>query len=256
MSTANSVASGLDCASPESIMDPTNLTPAGDQYSLGCVLYYCVTGQPPFPEGTAAEKMMAHQFKEPAPVRDLNPDVPEALAAVIERLMKKAPEARYPNAAEVVEALRSLAVAPSKTAKVPARPAAGADAPAAAAEPANQAPLPRSAMATMVTMQRPGTLGPRGLSAPAGGPRLPTAGALPSRQSIKKAAATPAPAAAPKAAAQEPQPEPEELQEQQVPGAVDEDEPRSWEERLGPVGITIGALVACALAWFVASRLF
>src|SRR5262249_30749833 len=41
MSTANSVASGLDCASPESIMDPTNLTPPGDQYSLGCVLYFC-----------------------------------------------------------------------------------------------------------------------------------------------------------------------------------------------------------------------
>src|SRR4029077_18269508 len=38
MSTANSVASGLDCASPESIMDPTYLTPAGDQYSLGCIL--------------------------------------------------------------------------------------------------------------------------------------------------------------------------------------------------------------------------
>src|SRR5262249_30468118 len=40
MSTANSVNSGLDCASPESIMDPTNLTAVGDQYSLGCVLYY------------------------------------------------------------------------------------------------------------------------------------------------------------------------------------------------------------------------
>src|SRR2546427_550337 len=61
MSTANSVTSGLDCASPESIMDPTNLTPAGDQYSLGCVLYFCLTGQYPFPEGSAAEKMMAHQ---------------------------------------------------------------------------------------------------------------------------------------------------------------------------------------------------
>src|SRR5271167_798346 len=77
MSTANSVASGLDCASPESIMDPTNLTPLGDQYSLGCILYYCVTGQPPFPEGSAAEKMMAHQFKEPTSIRDLNPDVPK-----------------------------------------------------------------------------------------------------------------------------------------------------------------------------------
>jgi serine/threonine protein kinase len=39
MSTANSVNSGLDCSSPESIMDPTNLTPIGDQYSLGCVIY-------------------------------------------------------------------------------------------------------------------------------------------------------------------------------------------------------------------------
>ncbi|HLJ95001.1 MAG TPA: serine/threonine-protein kinase, partial [Gemmataceae bacterium] len=59
MSTASSLASGLDCASPESIMDPTNLTPIGDQYSLGCVLYYCLAGQFPYPEGTAAEKMMA-----------------------------------------------------------------------------------------------------------------------------------------------------------------------------------------------------
>src|SRR5204863_151721 len=76
MSTANSVSSGLDCASPESIMDPTNLTPIGDQYSLGCVMYYCLTGRYPFPDGSAAEKMMAHQFKEPRPLRELNPEVP------------------------------------------------------------------------------------------------------------------------------------------------------------------------------------
>jgi serine/threonine protein kinase len=57
MSTANSVNSGLDCASPESIMDPTNLSPVGDQYSPGCVLYHGLSGQYPFPEGTAVEKM-------------------------------------------------------------------------------------------------------------------------------------------------------------------------------------------------------
>src|SRR5258708_6446464 len=50
MSTANSVNSGLDCASPESIIDPTNLTPIGDQSSLGCVLYFCLTGNHPSPD--------------------------------------------------------------------------------------------------------------------------------------------------------------------------------------------------------------
>src|SRR5262249_36780762 len=109
MSTANSVTSGLDCASPESIMDPTNLTPAGDQYSLGCVLYFCLTGRYPFPDGSAAEKMMAHQFKQPAPLRELSPEVPAELAAVVERLMQKKPEDRYPSVADVVEALKPLA---------------------------------------------------------------------------------------------------------------------------------------------------
>src|SRR6266849_8552552 len=106
MSTASSLASGLDCASPESIMDPTNLTPIGDQYSLGCVLYYCLAGQYPFPEGTAVEKMMAHQTKQPPPLRELNPAIPEELLAIVERLMQKAPEARYANVREVIDALR------------------------------------------------------------------------------------------------------------------------------------------------------
>ena len=79
MSTANTLTSGLDCASPESIMEPTNRTPAGDQYSLGCVLYYCLTGRLPFPEGSAVEKMMAHQTKEPTPIKEFAPDVPDGL---------------------------------------------------------------------------------------------------------------------------------------------------------------------------------
>ena len=84
MSTANTLTSGLDCASPESIMEPTNRTPAGDQYSLGCVLYFCLTGRVPFPEGSAVEKMMAHQTKEPMPITELAPDVPDGLIAIVE----------------------------------------------------------------------------------------------------------------------------------------------------------------------------
>lgn len=105
MSTANTLTSGLDCAAPESIMDPTNRTPAGDQYSLGCVLYYCVTGHVPFPEGSAVEKMMAHQTKDPTSVRDFAPETPDGLIAVISKLMSKRPEDRYTGVDEVLEAL-------------------------------------------------------------------------------------------------------------------------------------------------------
>ncbi len=127
MSTANTLTSGLDCTSPESIMEPANRTPAGDQYSLGCVLYYCLTGRVPFPEGSAVEKMMAHQTKEPVPVRDFAPECPDGLAAVVSKLMAKTPEGRYTGTDEVVEALEpflgelAVAEAPSRSAAGPSR---------------------------------------------------------------------------------------------------------------------------------------
>jgi serine/threonine protein kinase len=105
MSTANTLTSGLDCASPESIMEPSNRTPAGDQYSLGCVLYYALTGRVPFPEGSAVEKMMAHQARDPLPVAELAPDVPTGLENIVKRLMSKAPEGRYSGCDELTEAL-------------------------------------------------------------------------------------------------------------------------------------------------------
>jgi serine/threonine protein kinase len=253
MSTANSVASGLDCASPESIMDPTNLTPAGDQYSLGCVLYVCLTGQVPFPDGTAAEKMMAHQFKEPTSVRELNPEISGDLAVVIERLMKKAPEARFGSAAEVVEALRPLAAAVSRPiARPTARHAAPTQASLSSAvvETPTLGGVPRSAMQTMVSLTRP-TIPPA--RAPGGTPRSGPV-ALPSRQSLRAAAGaapppTPAPVPQPATAVTHPP-------VAEAPAPVDYAPSRTWEERLGPVGIAIGAVVACVIAWFVASQLF
>lgn len=106
MSTANTFASGLECASPESIMEPTNRTMAGDQYSLGCTLYYALTGQLSFPEESPVQMMMAHQTKQPTPIRELAPDVPEGLEKVVSKLMAKQPEDRYRGADEVVDALQ------------------------------------------------------------------------------------------------------------------------------------------------------
>ncbi|MDW8241994.1 MAG: protein kinase [Thermogemmata sp.] len=105
MSTANTLTSGLDCASPESILDPSNRTPAGDQYSLGCVLYFCLTGRMPFAEGSAVEKMMAHQTRQPVSIRQLVADVPAELEAIVLRMMAKKPEERFGTCEEVAEAL-------------------------------------------------------------------------------------------------------------------------------------------------------
>jgi serine/threonine protein kinase len=108
MTNGKTLAKGLDCASPESIMDSLARTPAGDQYSLGCILYRCLAGQYPFPYDNPVQKMLAHQNEQPTPVGELSPDTPPALAAVVERLLQKAPEDRYPDIGEAVKELQTI----------------------------------------------------------------------------------------------------------------------------------------------------
>jgi len=152
MSTANVVTSGLDCRSPENILDVKVRTPAGDQYSLGCSLYFCLTGQYPFAGETAVEKMLAHQVKEPTPIRSLRPEVPQRLADIVQRLMNKTPEGRFASMDEVADALHPLAVTPEVAARllalqVPDAPDSSAgqqDPPSQSVQPAPPIPEPTS----------------------------------------------------------------------------------------------------------------
>jgi serine/threonine protein kinase len=106
----SNVLSGLvDCTAPECVLDPGKRSVHGDQYSIGCTLYYGLTGRYPFPDGTTSERMLAHQRQDVTPVAVLNPGVPNALAAAIDRLLQKAPEARYNHTAELIAALSPLA---------------------------------------------------------------------------------------------------------------------------------------------------
>ncbi|MCS7167745.1 MAG: serine/threonine protein kinase, partial [Gemmatales bacterium] len=105
MSSANALHNNLDCASPESITDPSQVGPASDQYSLGCVLYFLLSGQYPFAGQSAIEKMMAHQTQAPKPLRQLVPDIPEALESIIYRMLAKKPSERYPSLLHVMQAL-------------------------------------------------------------------------------------------------------------------------------------------------------
>jgi serine/threonine-protein kinase len=109
LAESGALAGLVDCAAPECVTEPEKRSVRGDQYSLGCTLYYGLTGRFPFPDGTSTEKMVAHQRQEPTPVAILNPGVPNALAAAIDRLLQKAPEARYNHTDELIAALTPLA---------------------------------------------------------------------------------------------------------------------------------------------------
>jgi serine/threonine-protein kinase len=79
-----------------------------DLYSLGVLLYECVTGSPPF-TGPAMTIMSQHVHGTPVPPQQKNPDVSVELASLIGRLLAKNPEARPHSGKEVGELLRNLA---------------------------------------------------------------------------------------------------------------------------------------------------
>jgi hypothetical protein len=76
-----------------------------DLFSLGSVLYTLCTGRPPFRASHALAVLRRVCEDTPRPIRETNPDVPEWLAAVVEKLMAKDPADRFQSAAEVAEVL-------------------------------------------------------------------------------------------------------------------------------------------------------
>jgi serine/threonine protein kinase len=94
-----------DYMAPEQALDFRAADIRSDIYSLGCTFYFLLTGQPPFPASTMAEKLLKHQQAAPAPVGQLRAAVPAAVAAVAERMLRKRPKDRYQTPADVATAL-------------------------------------------------------------------------------------------------------------------------------------------------------
>jgi Protein kinase domain len=136
----------IDYVAPEQIRgDP--VSGLADQYSLGCVLYECLTGRVPFEKDLDAAIIFAHVEESPTAPTVLRPDLPPEVDEVFARVLAKQPDDRYGNCREFIEAARAalgtLATGPQTlappdtvTTALPAPGIPGAPAPEALTEPA------------------------------------------------------------------------------------------------------------------------
>ena len=93
----------IDYAAPEQFQGRA-LDGRTDQYALGCVLFECLTGAPPFVRDNEAATMYAHLTDPPPSLHDARPDLPVAVGAVVARAMAKAPEDRFGSCGELLAA--------------------------------------------------------------------------------------------------------------------------------------------------------
>ena len=94
-----------DYLPPEQAIDSHKVDARADIYSLGCTLYFLLTGHPPFPEGSLAQRLMKHQTAEPASILLDRPDAPDGLVAICGRMMAKSADDRFQNCGDVRDAL-------------------------------------------------------------------------------------------------------------------------------------------------------
>lgn len=79
-----------------------------DLYSFGVLMYQALSGKIPFEADTATAMLFKHAYDPPPPLCDIAPDIPPALAAIVERLLAKAPDDRYPSADALLNALQAF----------------------------------------------------------------------------------------------------------------------------------------------------
>lgn len=94
-----------DYVAPEQIIDSYQVDQRADIYSLGCTLYFALTGKVPYPDESIRAKLHGHCKGKPKPITDFRDDVPERLLKIIAKMTTKHPEKRVESAGQVIELL-------------------------------------------------------------------------------------------------------------------------------------------------------
>src|SRR6185295_8199672 len=108
--TASGVTLGtFDYISPEQARDPRMADSRSDIYSLGCTLYFMLAGRPPFPDGTALQKLLWHSGEDPPDPRRFRPDVPPQVIRLLEKMLAKRPAQRPQSPRELIGEIAAVA---------------------------------------------------------------------------------------------------------------------------------------------------
>ena len=106
LTMAGAIMGTPDFISPEQADDARTADIRSDIYSLGATLYFLLSAQPPFAEGSVMHKLKSHAQSDPEPLSTVRLDVPAALADVIRKMMAKDPDERFQTPEELAEALK------------------------------------------------------------------------------------------------------------------------------------------------------
>lgn len=106
MANEENVLGTADYLAPEQALNSHQADSRSDIYSLGCTLYFLLTGNPPFPEGSISERLLKHQTARPESIFKFRSDAPPSLVEVCEMMMAKKPDERFQTAGEVATHLK------------------------------------------------------------------------------------------------------------------------------------------------------
>ncbi|MCR9292623.1 MAG: serine/threonine protein kinase [bacterium] len=96
-----------DYLAPEQALNSHRVDRRADLYGLGCTMYFLLTGHPPFPDGTIAQRIAKHQKEMPKEIRKIRPECPGELEGICWKLLQKDPKYRYASADQTADVLQA-----------------------------------------------------------------------------------------------------------------------------------------------------
>jgi serine/threonine protein kinase len=107
LTRAGDVVGTIHYVAPEQI-EGTQVSARSDVYSLGCLLFHCLTGQVPFQRDSDVAVIYAHLSEEPPKLTSLRPELPEGLDGVIAKALDKSPDRRFSTCEGMMNAARAV----------------------------------------------------------------------------------------------------------------------------------------------------